>query len=157
MHRIIEDNNKDEVESLFDFGDTSGAFKEFKAMLECSCIEDIGGHALKIIHLLHPGKIEEASVQMVGKYMSLLSRWYVLKEGKCPKKCDEAPAEDVFYIERYRVVVVKCKRGEQEKNENYRVISIFSKHSNTVSGSLIWRTTKLHLWKDQISTRLLYL
>ena len=69
-----------------------------------------------------------------------------------PKKCDEAPVEAVVYIERDRLVVVKCKRGDQEK---LRTAEFFiSLASIPISGSLIWRTTKSHLWKDQISTRL---
>ena len=67
---------------------------------------------------------------MVGKYKSLLSHWYRLKEGKCKKKVNKAPDEAITYIERDRLVMVKCKRGDQETLENYRDLSIFSKHSN---------------------------
>ena len=42
-------------------------------------VEEVGGHALKLIQLLHLGKIEEGSVTMVGKHKSLLSRCYGLK------------------------------------------------------------------------------
>ena len=79
---------------------------------------------------IHIGNIEEGSVKMVGKYKSLLSRWYVLKGGLCPKKVHKAPDEAVHYIERDRLVMVKCKRGDRETIENYRVLSIFNKHSN---------------------------
>ena len=47
-----------------------------------------------------------------------------------PKKFDEMHVDDVAYIKRDRLVMDKCKRGNQETIENYRVLYIFSKHSN---------------------------
>ena len=126
-----EDSKDDAVESLFDVGDASGAFKAFKDMIECTRIEEIGEHALQIIKMLHRGKIEEGSVNMVGKYNSLLYHWYGLKGGKFPKKFDERPVDDVSYIKKGdRLVVVKCKRGNQETIEKYRVLSTVRNHSN---------------------------
>ena len=77
---------------------------------------------------------------------------YGLKWGKCPKKCDEAPVKAVVYIERDRLVVVKCKRGGQG---TLRTTELFiSLASIPISGFLIWRKKKLHLLKVQRSTRL---
>eukprot|EP00956_Cyclotella_meneghiniana_P029326 scaffold70674_cov79-Cyclotella_meneghiniana.AAC.1 len=41
-------------------------FKEFKLMLQCDKIEEIGVHALKIMELLQLGKMEKGSISSDG-------------------------------------------------------------------------------------------
>ena len=58
-HDDTEESKDDAVESFFYVGDSSGDFKAFKDMIECTRVEEIGEHALQIIQMLHLGKIEE--------------------------------------------------------------------------------------------------
>ena len=104
--------------------------------------------------MIHLGKIEEGSVKMISKYKSLLYHWYGLKGGGAQSNLMKNLLTVLPILKEIDWSWLSVREETKKKNENYRVLSIFSKNSNTVSDSLIWRMTNFRLWKDQRSTRL---
>jgi hypothetical protein len=119
------------IEPFFNNVDPSGFFLEFKAMLQCEKIDNIGSHALKIMELLQLGKIEKGAMSMEGKYKSLNARWFGCKHSKksTPGDGKEAAAGRCL-ISRDTLVKFRVKRGKKESVECFRVLGIFSKHYN---------------------------
>ena len=128
------DANAVEVESdmSFDDGKASAALLELKALLGSQHIPSIGTRVLKIMELLQLGKIEQGSLLPDAKYTSLNARWFGSKKKKAKEagSKDDTSGDDGLYIERNRVIKMKCKRGKAESTESYRVLAIFSKHYN---------------------------
>ena len=70
------------MQTLHDDINSSKFFLEFKLMLQCEKIEEIGVHALKIMELLQLGKMEKGSITSDGRYRSLNARWFGCKVKK---------------------------------------------------------------------------
>eukprot|EP00956_Cyclotella_meneghiniana_P031379 scaffold82280_cov71-Cyclotella_meneghiniana.AAC.1 len=103
-------------ESFHDDINSSKFFLEFKLMLQCEKIEEIGVHALKIMELLQLGKMEKGSITSDGRshqIQTVVRAW----------------AEKTM-IKRDTLVKFRATRGKNESVECYRVLAIFSKHYN---------------------------
>lgn len=110
---------------------SSKSFLEFKLMLQCEKIDEIGVRALRIMELLHLGKMEKGSISSDGRYKSLNARWFgcKVKRSSAPNSSEGVAAEKTM-IKRDTLVKFRATRGRDESVEYYRVLAIFSKHYN---------------------------
>eukprot|EP00956_Cyclotella_meneghiniana_P011701 scaffold16470_cov61-Cyclotella_meneghiniana.AAC.12 len=130
--RAETSSNMRSVEESF-HGDINSSkfFLEFKLMLQCEKIEEIGVRALKIMELLQLGKMEKGSITSDGRYRSLNARWFgcKVKRSSDPNSSEGVAAEKTM-IKRDTLVKFRASRGKNESVEYYRVLAIFSKHYN---------------------------
>ena len=107
------------------------ALRALRELLSATSFNEIMKLSHELIQLLSLGKIEQGSISSDSKSKSLNARWYGTKnETKKGKVTEDNNTGDGIFIERDSLVSLKVKRGKSESIHIYRVLSIFSKHSN---------------------------
>ena len=143
---------------LYDGGDTSDTFKQFKEMIGTSeSLDQVVQHAHKLMGCLNLGKREADSLTMETKSKSRNERWFTSKEksssgqdgGTVP---EDTSADNNTYIRRDSLIKLNCKRGKVETVEYYRVLAIFKKFYNkwypSPEDKLIWTQDQTKLRTD---------
>ena len=105
----------------------------FKVLLMCNNNNSVSGCTLKLVQLLHLGKLERGEIPSDLKHNLRNGCWFSQKS----KKEDNSEGGDGdggdnsdMFIERNNVIQLSCKCGESVSVENYRVLAFFTKFYN---------------------------
>ena len=131
----VQDNAELE-NNLFDAGDSSNAYAQFKTLVRCDNISNIPLCALKVVELVELGEMEKGAVSSAGYYNLRNARWF--NEKKAMAATTNEPGGDMESSDAIEQVLIKwnslvqvnCKCGKSEAVANYRVLALFSKYYN---------------------------
>ena len=83
---------------------------------------------LDLIKLVELGKLEMGAVSSAGHFQSRNGRWFSQKKKSDESDGNAASSDAPLCIQQGSLIQVKCKRGNAESVENYRVLGLFSKY-----------------------------
>ena len=126
----IEQHNDEEeaIDIGCDNANHTEVFIQFKNLVRSLSLGDVAVNSLKLIELLHLGKLDKGAITTASKYKSQNERWFNQKKNMqvSNKECDECD----LYLKRDSVVKLECKRGSSVEIAYYRVLAMFTKSYN---------------------------
>lgn len=126
-----EDEDVEDIETLFGMGDCSKMFLEFREMLSGgNGMDRIRDGVIRVMEMASLGRLEKGSMSVEGRFKSLPGRWFNAKNHPSRNDGNTSMMVDGRFIQRDSLITVKAKRGKTESIEYYRVLGIFSKHYN---------------------------